>query len=158
MISRIAPAIVAVCVFALPLAAQELKGRDGTTYTWSERLSAGQWLRVYGPNGRINVTEASGDVAEVVGEKDLRRGRAEDIGYEIRKTSDGYTICAFPVGGGVKLEGLVEAFNLTNRANPLTRNSNFGPGAYPTNPVATFNQITAVGDPRIFQFGLRLTF
>ena len=65
---------------------------------------------------------------------------------------------AFPIAGGVKAEGLVEAFNLTNRANPLTRNSNFGPGAYPTNPVATFNQITAVGDPRVFQFGLRLTF
>ena len=94
MISRIAPAILAVCVFALPLAAQELKGREGTTYTWSERLSAGQWLRVYGPNGRITVTEATGDAAEVVGEKDLRRGRAEDIAYEIRKTSDGYTICA----------------------------------------------------------------
>ena len=62
------------------------------------------------------------------------------------------------IAGGVKAEGLVEAFNLTNRANPLTRNSNFGPGAYPTNPVATFNQITAVGDPRVFQFGLRLTF
>lgn len=94
MISRIAPAILAVCVFALPLAAQELKGREGTTYTWSERLSAGQWLRVYGPNGRIQVTEATGDVAEVIGEKDLRRGRAEDIAYEIRKTSDGFTICA----------------------------------------------------------------
>jgi len=65
---------------------------------------------------------------------------------------------AFPIAGGVKAEGLVEAFNLTNRANPLTRNSNFGPGAYPMNPVATFNQITAVGDPRVVQFGLRLTF
>ena len=52
----------------------------------------------------------------------------------------------------------VEAFNLTNRVNTLTRNANFGPGAYPTNPVSTFNQITAVGDPRTFQFGLRLTF
>jgi hypothetical protein len=65
---------------------------------------------------------------------------------------------AFPIAGNVKIEGLVEAFNLTNRANPLTRNSTFGPGAYPTSPVATFNQITAVGDPRIFQFGLRMTF
>lgn len=94
MISRLAPAILAACVLALPLAAQQLEGREGTTYTWSERLSPGQWLRVYGPNGRINVTEATGDAAEVVGEKDLRRGRAEDIAYEIRKTSDGYTICA----------------------------------------------------------------
>jgi hypothetical protein len=65
---------------------------------------------------------------------------------------------AFRVGGNVKVEGLVEAFNLTNRVNNLTRNQNFGPGAYPTDPVPTFNQVTAVGDPRAFQFGLRLTF
>jgi hypothetical protein len=65
---------------------------------------------------------------------------------------------AFPISSGVKVEGLVEAFNVTNRVNNLTRNSTFGPGAYPTNPVPTFNQITAVGDPRIVQFGVRLTF
>jgi outer membrane receptor protein involved in Fe transport len=64
----------------------------------------------------------------------------------------------FRIGGDVKLEGLVEGFNVTNRVNNLTRNTNFGSGAYPANPVSTFNQITAVGDPRMFQFGLRLTF
>jgi hypothetical protein len=52
----------------------------------------------------------------------------------------------------------VEAFNVTDRVNNLTRNANFGPGAYPTNPVSSFNQITAVGDPRTFQFGVRVTF
>ena len=35
---------------------------------------------------------------------------------------------AFRISGGVKLEGLVEAFNLTNRVNNLTRNNTFGPG------------------------------
>jgi outer membrane receptor protein involved in Fe transport len=64
----------------------------------------------------------------------------------------------FRISGDMRIEGLVEAFNLTDRANGLTRNQNFGPGAYPTNPVSTFNQITAVGDPRTFQFGLRMTF
>jgi hypothetical protein len=64
----------------------------------------------------------------------------------------------FRIAGGVRVEGLVEAFNLANRVNALTRNGNFGPGAYPTNPVSTFNQITAVGDPRVLQFGLRMTF
>lgn len=62
------------------------------------------------------------------------------------------------VGGRVELEGLVEAFNLTDRANVVTRNANFGSGAYPTNPSAAFNQITAVGEPRSFQFGMRLSF
>jgi hypothetical protein len=65
---------------------------------------------------------------------------------------------AFPIGGSVKLEGLVEAFNLTDHVNVLTRNANFGPGSYPTSPAPTFNQVTAVGEPRTFRFGLRLTF
>lgn len=64
----------------------------------------------------------------------------------------------FKVGGSVKLEGLVEAFNLTNHTNNVSRNGNFGSGEYPTNPSATFGQVTAVGDPRSVQFGLRLRF
>lgn len=58
----------------------------------------------------------------------------------------------------MRIEGLVEAFNLTNRVNNVTRNPTFGAGSYPTNPVSTFNTITAVGDPRTLQFGLRMTF
>jgi hypothetical protein len=58
----------------------------------------------------------------------------------------------------VELEALAEGFNLTNRQNVVTRNANFGPGAYPTNPSASFGQITSVGDPRSFQFGLRVRF
>jgi hypothetical protein len=65
---------------------------------------------------------------------------------------------SFTVRNGVRLEGLVEAFNLTNRVNSPTRNTNFGPGAYPSSPSSTFNQITAVGEPRSVQLGLRLTF
>ena len=64
----------------------------------------------------------------------------------------------FQAGGGAELEALVEAFNLTNHTNVLTRNANFGAGAYPSNPAATFGDITAVGDPRTLQFGLRVRF
>ena len=64
----------------------------------------------------------------------------------------------FHVTSDMKFEGLVEAFNVTDRVNPITRNNTFGPGAYPANPLASFNQITAVGDPRSLQFGVRLTF
>jgi hypothetical protein len=65
---------------------------------------------------------------------------------------------AFRIAGNVRLDALVEGFNLTNRTNVLTRNTNFGPGAYPTNPAPTFHQITAVADPRTFQFGIRLSY
>jgi hypothetical protein len=65
---------------------------------------------------------------------------------------------SFKVGDRVRLEGVAEVFNLTNHRNDLTRNGNFGAGAYPTNPAPTYNQITAVGDPRSLQLGMRVTF
>lgn len=65
---------------------------------------------------------------------------------------------AFAVGRGVRVESLAEAFNLTNRVNAVTMNANFGAGAYPAAPSATFRQVTAVGDPRSVQFALRVRF
>ena len=65
---------------------------------------------------------------------------------------------SFQLPGGSRLEGLVEAFNLTNHTNAITRNTTFGPGAYPSNPVPSFNTVTAVGDPRTVQFGVRVSF
>ena len=62
------------------------------------------------------------------------------------------------LAGRLELEALAEAFNLTNRQNDLTRNANFGPGAYPTDPAPGFGQITAVGDPRSLQFAVRVRF
>ena len=57
-----------------------------------------------------------------------------------------------------RIEGMLEVFNLTNRRNDIARNTNFGAGAYPGSPSATFNQITAVGEPRSVQLALRLSF
>jgi outer membrane receptor protein involved in Fe transport len=65
---------------------------------------------------------------------------------------------AFKVAGRVQVEGVAEGFNLTNRQNNVAINGNFGSGAYPTNPSTTFGQITAVGDPRSFQLGVRMRF
>jgi hypothetical protein len=64
----------------------------------------------------------------------------------------------FVVGHGVRLEGLVEMFNVTDRANSVTRNTTFGAGSYPSSPASTFNQITAVADPRSVQVGVRVSF
>ena len=64
----------------------------------------------------------------------------------------------FRLTGRLELEALAEGFNLTNHVNPLTRNTTFGSGAYPTNPSSTFGQLTAVSEPRSFQFGLRVSF
>ena len=65
---------------------------------------------------------------------------------------------AFRLFGRVQLEVQAEAFNLTNHTNVVTRNTAFGSGPYPASPLATFGQVTAVGDPRSFQFGARVRF
>ena len=58
----------------------------------------------------------------------------------------------------VHVQGLVEVFNLFNRRNDLAHVTNFGPGAYPTEPAPNFGQVTVVGDPRTIQLGLRVSF
>ena len=63
-----------------------------------------------------------------------------------------------PLGGASRLELLAEVFNLTNYLNVVARNTNFGSGAYPASPSATFGQVTAVGDPRSWQLGARMRF
>ena len=64
----------------------------------------------------------------------------------------------FPIGEHRAIEALIEVFNLTNHQNVLTRNTNFGTGAYPANPSITFGQVTALGEPRAFQLGARYRF
>lgn len=64
----------------------------------------------------------------------------------------------FAIGGRNRLEAMLETFNLTDRMNPITRNTTFGTGSYPSSPLSTFNTVTAVGDPRTLQFGLRYSF
>ena len=64
----------------------------------------------------------------------------------------------FTFAGRTRLEALVEGFNLTNQTNVVTVQGNFGSGAYPTNPSSNFGIPTSVGDPRSFQFGVRLRF
>ena len=64
----------------------------------------------------------------------------------------------FPLGDRARLEGLIEAFNLTNHVNVVTVNGNFGTGTYPDNPSPGFGAPTSVGDPRSAQLGVRLRF
>ena len=73
-------------------------------------------------------------------------------------TLNARVVRAFRLSGRTTIEGLVEGFNLTNRTNAVIRNGGFGSGVYPTAPLSTFGQITAVGEPRSVQLGLRMRF
>lgn len=65
---------------------------------------------------------------------------------------------SFRVSERFRLEAMAEAFNFLNHMNGVTLNGTFGSGSYPNNPASTFQQITAVGDPRTAQLALRATF
>jgi hypothetical protein len=65
---------------------------------------------------------------------------------------------SFRLGGAARLELMAEAFNLTDAVNEIARNTTFGTGEYPTNPLPSYNQVTAVGDPRTWQLAARLRF
>jgi hypothetical protein len=64
----------------------------------------------------------------------------------------------FALAETITLEAFAEAFNALNHRNNLTRNGNFGAGAYPSNPSASFGQVTSVLDPRGVQLAMRLRF
>ena len=64
----------------------------------------------------------------------------------------------FPLYGRVQGEVSIEGFNVTNHQNVVTRNAVFGSGAYPTNPLPSFNQVLSVAEPRSFQVGARVRF
>lgn len=64
----------------------------------------------------------------------------------------------FPIRERFQIEGIAEAFNLLNHLNGVSLNGTFGTGTYPSNPLPTFKQITAVADPRTLQLALRLRF
>jgi hypothetical protein len=88
---------------------------------------------------------------------------AELVPRNAGKGSDFFTVSlrvsrSFRLPGGSEVQGLVEAFNLTNRTNAITRNTTFGPGSFPSSPVSSFDTVTAVGDPRTLQFGVRMSF
>jgi putative adhesin len=86
------PALLSV--LAGPVAAQTVEGRNEDVWTWSERVARGDWFHFASQMGDITVTEGSGDRVEVRAEKQLRRGRASDIGFIVVRGRDGVTICA----------------------------------------------------------------
>lgn len=64
----------------------------------------------------------------------------------------------FPIGGGRSIEGMIDAFNVTNRTNYSDINNIFGVGAYPSQPAPGYGQYTAAYVPRQIQVAAKFTF
>jgi hypothetical protein len=102
------------------------------------------------------VTTIQGTTGRPIVEGDyIERNAGEGTAFFSLNARVSYTL---HVASRWQFEVLAEGFNLSDHVNVVTRNSNFGTGEYPTNPSPTFNQITAVGEPRSFQLGARIRF
>lgn len=64
----------------------------------------------------------------------------------------------FPLRGRVSIEGIVEVFNLLNRANFVEINNIFGVGAFPTEPLPTFGRFERAGPPLQAQLAAKVSF
>jgi hypothetical protein len=66
------------------------------TWTLSERVPAGQWIRVRNVNGDLHVRASSTDKVEIVATKSWRRGDPREVRIETKRSSDGsILVCAF---------------------------------------------------------------
>ena len=63
----------------------------------------------------------------------------------------------FQPGAGSSPGGIVGGVQSQQPHEQRHSHRHFGAGAYPASPAATFNQITAVADPRTFQFAVRMS-
>jgi outer membrane receptor protein involved in Fe transport len=84
-------------------------------------------------------------------------GRNAGIGFDAI-TLNARLSRTLPIGDHLHLQAIAEAFNALNHRNNQIPIGTFGTGIYPSAPSSTFNQPTAVGDPRQIQLALRLTF
>jgi hypothetical protein len=90
---RMISAALAAALLAAPAAAQTATSSEDH-FNWSGKMAAGSWLRVRDLNGSIRVEAATGDAAEVTGEKRWRHGDPAEVHFAVVKDGDNITICA----------------------------------------------------------------
>ena len=93
------PLLRRLTFIALVLAPAVLAAQDrqsDRTWTLSEAVPAGQWIRVRNLNGDLRVRASSGDKVEITATKSWRRGDPKDVRIETKRSPDGsILVCAF---------------------------------------------------------------
>jgi hypothetical protein len=89
-------ALALASLFAGPASAQQIVGRNDATFSITERVTRGDWVRIASPNGFVKITASpdGGGQVEVRADKEIDRGSIEDVGFVVRRGSDGVTVCA----------------------------------------------------------------
>ncbi|MCU0636455.1 MAG: DUF4097 domain-containing protein [Gemmatimonadaceae bacterium] len=86
--------LVAAGVLPHSLIAQEVVGRNDEVFTTSKMVGSGGTVRIYSMAGDVTITEGTDGRVSYRGEKLLRRGRVDDVGFVVLSGENGVTICA----------------------------------------------------------------
>lgn len=87
--------LAALLIAIAPDRVSAQSGQSDRSFTLSERVPAGQWLRVRNLNGEVHVRASSSDRVEITATKTWRRGDPKVVRIESRKSRDGsILVCA----------------------------------------------------------------
>lgn len=81
-----------------------IEAQEGS-FEWQSAMSAGQILEVKGIVGDIRAEYTSGSTAEVVAQKEGRRGDFDEVEIRVVEEGDGYTVCAIYHAHSARSEG-----------------------------------------------------
>ena len=139
---------------------------DGTSASFRRALGGMQigWVYSYGTPLPFNVVTGADNNSDTtvndrpagVGRNSARMPCFNDLSQACGvATFDMRVSRAISFSATNRVELILEGFNLFNRANVVNVNNTIGNGAA---PAATFKQVTAVGDMRQLQLGVRWSF
>ena len=74
--------------------AQADQGRDKEVWTWDGRVSSGNWFRLSNVNGPVSVEPSNDNQVHVRAEKQVIRGSATDVAFQVIETGGDVRICA----------------------------------------------------------------
>ena len=87
-------ALLAVVAVSASASAQQRLGQDVETWRWDGRVDAGKWARVYNLNGSIEFSASPDNQVHIIAEKNVRRGDARDVYFEVIQSGGNLTVCA----------------------------------------------------------------
>ena len=88
--------VLGALLLAPPALVAQDRQTDNNAFTLSERVPAGQWIRVRNVNGELRVRPSTSDRVEITATKTWRRGDPKDVRIQTYKSGDGsILVCAF---------------------------------------------------------------
>ncbi|MEJ2217346.1 MAG: DUF4097 family beta strand repeat-containing protein [Gemmatimonadota bacterium] len=107
-----------ITALAITLASAASATAQAGPFSWTGRMQQGAWLKVYSPNGTVDVQAASGNTARVHGViRDHDRDR-EPVHFDVVKDGDNIVVCAITDRQECSADGIETEHGRSHRHGP----------------------------------------